>query len=238
MSETRHIFLTGGTGYLGGALVPALLERGHRVTALARRGSERKLPAGCDIVEGNALDASSFAERVAPADTFIHLVGTPHPAPWKAEQFRRVDLASVHAAVTAAGSAEVRHFLYLSVAQPAPSMHAYVAVRAEGERLIAGAGLAATFLRPWYVLGPGHRWPYALIPFYALLKRLPATRDLARRIGLVTLREMVGSMVWAVENPAEGTRILDVPAIRAAWPNSPQHQIPHDGKDDRQQRET
>lgn len=215
MSEIRQLFITGGTGYLGGALLPALLARGHRVTALARPGSQSKLTAGCAVVEGNALDAASFADRVAPADTLVHLVGTSHPAPWKAEQFRRVDLASVQAALAAARSAGVRHFVYLSVAQPAPAMRAYVAVRAECERLIAGSDLPATFLRPWYVLGPGHRWAYAMVPVYALLERLPATRDTARRLGMVKLRQMVNALVWAVENPAgAGGRVMDVEAIR------------------------
>jgi len=216
MPSSHQIFITGGTGYLGTRLIPALLARGHRVTALARRGSERKLPAGCGVVEGSALDASSFADKVAPADTLVHLVGTSHPAPWKAEQFRKVDLASVRASVEAARTGGVRHFVYLSVAQPAPAMRTYVAVRAECEGLIAGSGLAATFLRPWYVLGPGHRWPYALVPFYALFERLPATRETARRVGLVKLHEMIAALVWSVENPAAGQRVLDVMAIRSA----------------------
>ncbi|MFL6260402.1 MAG: SDR family oxidoreductase [Thermoanaerobaculia bacterium] len=214
MRETRQVFVTGGTGYLGNALLPALLARGHRVRALARPGSEAKLPLGCGAVPGNALDAVTFAGRVAPADTLVHLVGVSHPAPWKAEQFRTVDLASARASVEAAREAGVRHFVYLSVAQPAPAMRAYVAARAEAEALIAGSGLNATFVRPWYVLGPGHRWPYALIPMYALLERLPTTRDTARRLGLVTLRQMVDTLVWAVESPAEGVRVMDVEAIR------------------------
>ena len=108
----------------------------------------------------------------------------------------------------------MRHFVYLSVAQPAPAMRAYVAVRAECERLITASGIPATFIRPWYVLGPGHRWPYAILPIYALLERLPGTRDTARRLGLVRLREMVTALAWAVENPPDGMRILDVEAIR------------------------
>ena len=212
--KPRHVFVTGGTGYLGGALIPELLARGHRVRALARRGSEGKLPAGCEAVLGNALDSDSFAREVAPADTLVHLVGVPHPAPWKADQFRKVDLASVHASVAAAREAGIRHFVYLSIAQPAPVMKSYVAVRAECEELIRGTGIPATFLRPWYILGPGHLWPYALVPMYALFERLPLTRDTARRLGLVTRREMINALVRSVEEPPEDVRVVDVPGIR------------------------
>jgi uncharacterized protein YbjT (DUF2867 family) len=211
----RSVFVTGGTGYLGGPLLTALLARGHTVRALARRGSESRLPAGCEVVQGNALDGASFADRVAPADTLVHLVGVSHPAPWKERQFREVDLASVEASVAAARKAGVRHMVYLSVAHPAPVMKSYVAIRAECERRIAEAGLAATFVRPWYVLGPGHRWPYALIPLYALFERLPGSAGTARRLGLVRHAEMIAALVWAVENPAEGTRVMDVERIRS-----------------------
>jgi uncharacterized protein YbjT (DUF2867 family) len=150
----------------------------------------------------------------APADTLVHLVGTPHPAPWKAAQFEAVDWASIRAAVEAAKQAAIAHFVYLSVAHPAPTMRAYWQVRERGERLIAEAGLHATCLRPWYVLGPGHRWPYALIPAYALLERLPPTRATARRLGLVTLPQMIAALVAAIENPAQGQRAIEVPEIR------------------------
>jgi len=201
---------------MGRALIPVLLARGHRVTALVRPGAEGKLPLGCASVAGNALDAATFADHVAPADTLVHLVGTPHPAPWKAAQFEAVDWASIRASVAAATETGVAHLVYLSVAHPAPSMRAYWRVRERGERLVAEAGLNATFLRPWYVLGPGHRWPYALIPAYALLERLPPTRDGARRLGLVTLPQMIAAMVVAVESPPEGQRVIEVPEIRRA----------------------
>jgi uncharacterized protein YbjT (DUF2867 family) len=199
---------------MGASLIPAFLARGHRVTALVRPGSERKLPAGCAAVTGNALDAATFADRVAPADTLVHLVGVPHPGPWKGAQFEAIDWVSVQASVAAAQEAGIAHFVYLSVAHPAPSMQAYCRVRERGERRIAEAGLNATFLRPWYVLGPGHRWPYALIPFYAFLERLPPTRDGARRLGLVTLPQMIAALVAAVESPVEGRRVVAVPEIR------------------------
>ena len=95
-------------------------------------------------------------------------------------------------------------------------MKAYIDVRMECEALIQQCGLNATILRPWYVLGPGHRWPYALIPFYWLMSKLPATRDGAQRLGLVTLDEMVVALVEAIESPVQGVSIRGVPEIRAA----------------------
>lgn len=181
-----------------------------------RKGSEGRLPPGCEPVLGNALDETTFSARVAPCDTFVHLVGVAHPSPAKAALFRSVDLASAQASGRAAADAGVSHFVYVSVAQPAPAMRAYVAARAEGEAFIRRQGMAATFLRPWYVLGPGHRWPTVLLPVYWLLERLPPTRDSARRVGLVTLRQMVSALVEAVESPARGVRVVDVPGIRAA----------------------
>jgi uncharacterized protein YbjT (DUF2867 family) len=165
-------------------------------------------------VPGDALDSASFAAEVPGADTWVHLIGVAHPAPWKGEQFRAVDLASVRAAIAAAVPAGVRHFVYLSVAQPAPVMRAYLEVRAACEALIRAAGLNATFVRPWYVLGPGHRWPLLLQPAYWLLEQLPATREAAQRLGLVTLEQMIGTLLEAVEHPATGVRILGVPEIR------------------------
>jgi uncharacterized protein YbjT (DUF2867 family) len=81
MPTTQDVFITGGTGYMGSRLIPRLLARGHRVRALVRKGSEGKLPSGCDAVVGNALDASSYRDAVQPAATFIQLVGVAHPSP-------------------------------------------------------------------------------------------------------------------------------------------------------------
>ncbi len=212
----RKIFVAGGTGYVGSRLIPRLLARGHGVKALARAGSETKLPSGCTPIIGNALDRGSFAGQVPPADTFVQLIGVHHPSPAKAAEFVSIDLASVRASAEAAAKARVAHFVYMSVAQPAPAMKAYVEARARGEALIREKGLNATFVRPWYVLGPGHRWPYLILPGYWLFERLPATREAARRIGLVTLRQMVTALVQAIEDPPTGIRIVGVPQIRRA----------------------
>jgi uncharacterized protein YbjT (DUF2867 family) len=213
----RNVFLTGGTGYMGRALAAELLRRGHRVRALVRAGSESKVASGCELVHGDALRAASYASHVSPADTFVHLVGVAHPNPKKAAEFVSIDLKSCREAVQAAEQARAAHFVYLSVARPAPVMKEYQAARAEGERLIIESGIPATFVRPWYVLGPGHRWPMLLIPMYALARLYPPTRAGAERLALVTLEQMVRTLMWAVENPAEETRALEPAEIRRGF---------------------
>ena len=220
-SDSRRVFITGGTGYIGTALIPVLLERGHRVRVLVRAGANAKLPAECEVVSGNALDANTYRQLIRPADTFIHLVGVPRPSPAKAAEFRAIDLVSAREAISACAELGMHHFIYLSVAHPAPMMMMkdYIAVRAECEQMLHDQQLNATILRPWYVLGPGHRWPYALLPFYKVCEWLPFTRAAALRLGLVTLEQLVLALVEAVEFPVQGTRLVAVPEIRSAGLN-------------------
>jgi hypothetical protein len=64
------------------------------------------------------------------------------------------------------------------------------------------------------VLGPGRRWPLLLLPAYWILGAMPKTRDTARRLGLVTLPQMVQTMANALDRPPSGVRVVEVPQIR------------------------
>lgn len=215
---SRRVAITGAGGYLGRALSRALLDRRHTVLGLTRAGSVSRLVTGVTPIVDDALDAASYAESLHGTDTLVHLVGTPRPNPFKAAAFERVDLASVRAAIAAARHAGIAHLVYVSVAQPAPVMRAYVAARAAAEALVRASGFNATILRPWYVLGPGHRWPHLLRPAYWVLERLPITADTAQRLGLITLAQMTRALVAAVERPARGIEVFDVAGIKNLSP--------------------
>lgn len=212
------VCITGATGYLGRALTQELLARGRAVRALVRAGGGARVGAGVEIRELDVFDEHALAGAFERGGAAVHLIGTPHPNPSKAAEFQHVDLGSARVCALAAARARVSHLVYVSVAQPAPMMHAYLEARAAAEAAFLAAGLTTTFVRPWYVLGPGHRWPYLLTPFYAVAGLLPGLRDGARRLGLVTLQQMTHALANAIDlPPAIGEhRIVDVPAIRAS----------------------
>ena len=60
-----------------------------------------------------------------------------------------------------------------------------------------------------------HWWPLVLVPFYRLFELIPSTRATALRLGLVRLEEMLNALVFAVEHPAAGTRVVEVPEMRS-----------------------
>jgi nucleoside-diphosphate-sugar epimerase len=212
----RKVAITGATGYMGRALTTKLIARGHHVRALIRPGSRHRVVAGAEPVTLDLFNVSELARALWDRDTVVHLVGTAHPNPSKAEEFRRVDLPAARACIAAAARNGLPHFIYVSVAHPAPVMQAYVATRVEAERELARTGLTATVLRPWYVLGPGHRWPLVLEPLYAIAELIPGLAEPARRLGLVSLEQMIDALVEATEHPPRdgAGRIVDVPQIR------------------------
>lgn len=199
---------------MGSRLAARLIARGHSVAGLVRPGAENRLPAGCAPVRGNALDHTTFAPQLSGFHTYVQLVGVAHPSPTKAKEFEAIDRVSCEQSLLAVKDHPVQHFIYVSVAHPAPMMKAYIAVRTYCEEQIRSAGLNATILRPWYVLGPGHYWPYLLVPGYWVARQIPSMREGAIRLELVTLEQMLTALVSAVETPVTGIREMNVPDIK------------------------
>src|SRR4051794_3348320 len=112
------VFITGATGFMGRRLAAELLRRGHAVRGLARASGDRRLPAGVEAVVGDPTTPASYAARLDGVGTFVQLVGVAHPNPARADEFRSVDGAGGVAAIDAAKRAGIRHFVYVSVAQP------------------------------------------------------------------------------------------------------------------------
>lgn len=209
-----EVFITGGTGYIGSRLIPLLLDSGFEVTALVRKGSEQKPDKRCNVMIGNALDSSTYLHHMKEGSVFIHLIGVAHPGPGKEKEFLEIDKVSIEEAVKAAVSAHASQFIYLSVAEPAPLMKEFIEVRKYGEGLLKDSGLNCLFIKPWYVLGPGHYWPYFILPLYWLFMLVPPFSKTARRLYPVKLNNVLNAIVDAVKNPVKGIRRISTDELR------------------------
>lgn len=213
----KTVFITGATGYIGKRLTKLLLQRGHRVIALVRKGSEHKVIAGAKVVTADPFDPGSFQTLIPKGAIFVQLLGVAHPSPKKAKQFKEIDLRSVKSSAEAAAVAGVSHFIYISVAMAPPKiMEAYQSVRKEGEEYSKSKKLNCSFIRPWYVMGPGHYWPVLLLPVYGVAELIPAWRQKARTMALVTIHQILRTLVKVVKADPVPLRIIEVKQIRSS----------------------
>lgn len=209
------IFITGGTGYIGKRLIKKLVAKGYDVTALVRKGSENKLPKGVRAIIADPFDASTFQEWIPRGAVYVQLLGVSHPSPRKKKLFRDIDLKSAMVSADAAEQVSASNFIYVSVAQaPSRLMKDYQQVRKEAEDYLKSKNLNCTFIRPWYVAGRGHWWPLFLLPFYGIAELVPSWRRKARPMALVTIWQMVKTMLHLIQSAPQKLRIVEIRQIR------------------------
>jgi len=93
----------------------------------------------------------------------------------------------------------------------------------KGNRKIVDSQAAEALLREVFITGAtlgtgccrGHRIrALCPLPMYWLLEKLPSTRQSARRLGLVTIDQMIGALIDSVKHPTDGVCLVEVPQIR------------------------
>jgi uncharacterized protein YbjT (DUF2867 family) len=131
------VLVTGGTGTLGRAVVPALRGAGHETVVLSRR------PVSAEEQgrrSGDLLDGRGVAEALRGVDTLVHLASS-------ARHTRRVDIDGTRRLYDQASRAGVRHVLYLSIVGCDANPFPYYRVKAQAEQLTLDGPVPATVLR-------------------------------------------------------------------------------------------
>ena len=214
------LFVTGGTGLVGGHVVESAVARGHKVKALARQGSDTRLMErlGVELIRGDLEDAEALRQGCRGADLVINAaakVGDWGPL----EEFRRLNVHALKFLLDAAVEEKVKRFVHVSSLgvyegrdhfgsdeTVPPAIHAldgYTRSKIEAENLVMSyvkeKGLAASVVRPGFIYGERDR---TVIP--KLLKTLRDGKFWYLGSGEQALNCVyVKNLVQAIERAAE-----------------------------------
>ncbi len=148
------IALTGGTGFLGGAVLERLLTEGHAVRALARRPQAER--AGVAWIMGDLDDRAALERLVAGCEAVIHVAGAIN-APDR-QAFHDCNAGGTARLVAAAGDAGCGRFVLVSsLSAREPALSDYGWSKREGERVVEASALDWVIVRPPAIYGPGDR---------------------------------------------------------------------------------
>ncbi len=109
----RKILLTGATGYVGGRLLPALLEHGHPVRALARKPERAAVPQGVEVVGGDVIKGKGLEAALDGIDVAYYLVHSMGRGSGSTAEFAENDRKGAANFGSAARAAGVQRVIYL-----------------------------------------------------------------------------------------------------------------------------
>ena len=164
------IFVTGGSGFVGGHVVHELRGRELAVRCLVRdpRKAAKLAAWGCELSEGDMTDPAALRRSVDGAETVIHLVAIRQG---HEEQFRRIMVDGTRDLLAAAKGAGVRRFLLMSAlgtSEETKDLVPYYGAKWEMEQLVRASGIPHVIFRPSFVFGPDG----GILPTFAKLARL------------------------------------------------------------------
>jgi NADH dehydrogenase len=163
------IFVTGGSGFVGGHVVHELRGRDLAVRCLVRdpRKAAKLAGWGCELSEGDMTDPVALRRGVDGTETVIHLVSIRQG---REEQFRRIMVDGTRDLLAAAKEAGVRRFVHMSAlgtSEAAKDLVPYYRAKWEMEKLVRAAGIPHVIFRPSFVFGPDG----GILPTFAKLAR-------------------------------------------------------------------
>ncbi len=155
------VLLTGGTGYVGSALRELLLDEGHEVRLLVRRGSADKVRAlettgSYEVVYGDIFDANACLRACDGCDAVVHLVGIIREFPSRGITFEELHRVATATIVDAARRTGVPRFVHMSaLGALAKTTSNYHRTKFAAEQIVKGSGLRWTIFRPSWIFASG-----------------------------------------------------------------------------------
>ncbi|MFQ5562043.1 MAG: NAD-dependent epimerase/dehydratase family protein [Parvularculaceae bacterium] len=196
---TGRVALTGGSGFVGAAIIDRLLENGFALSALARDPRRLKRAGDVDVVKGGLSHAPALDRLADGATIFIHCAGLTHAR--RDAEFTAVNVEGARLAARAARVAGAKFILISSLAARAPHLSAYAASKRAGECFAEEAGEWLALRAP-AMYGPGDA---ATLPYFRMIKRglapEPATEPVPRA-SILFVSDFADAVLAAFDAPA------------------------------------
>ena len=149
------VAIIGGTGFVGGYLIDALLDAGHEPHVLIRPGSENKLhrASECRITKGDLGSPDAIDAVVTGCDAVIYNVGILREYPRAGITFEALQYRGAESVAEAAKRAGIRRFLLMSANGIDSAETPYQTTKLRAEAMIRESGLDYTIFRPSVIFG-------------------------------------------------------------------------------------
>ncbi|MEZ4699910.1 MAG: NAD(P)H-binding protein [Rhodothermales bacterium] len=205
-----HVFLTGGTGFVGTYILQELLARGHSVRMLVRRSEDRMPGQGkIETVKGDVTNRKSLNGLMRGCDAVVHLVGIIQEKPAQGVTFQALHADATRHVVDQAREDGIERFVHMSANGARPDgVSGYQTSKWEAEEYVRQAGFDRwTIFRPSVVFGdPGEDNP----EFASQLARtlvgpfpiLPVFGDGNYEMQPISVQEVASAFVQALTNDA------------------------------------
>jgi len=198
------VFVTGGTGFVGSAILQQLVEAEHGVRALVRPGSEGKLAVqtGVEIVPGDATEPETLDGALDGCDAVIHLVGIIREFPSRGVTFERLHIEATGNILAAAQTQGVTRYLHMSSNGTGPTgTTGYHRTKWAAEQAVRASDLAWTIFRPSLIFGKGGEFVKMLADLIRKMPVVPVIGDGRYRMQPVAVTQVAESFVRALEMP-------------------------------------
>lgn len=205
------IVVTGATGYIGGRLVPRLIDGGHRVVCLARdpeRLSGRAWTEAVEVRRGDALDPDSLREALQGQEVAYYLI---HSMAEGARGFEERDRLAAQNFGTAARAAGVQRIIYLGgLGADDKDMSAHLASRQQVGAMLRASGVPVTEFRAAVVVGSGSI-SFEMIRY--LTERLPVMvtpRWVTTRCQPIAIDDVLEYLTRCLDEPRSAGRTFEI----------------------------
>lgn len=212
------VAVTGGTGFVGRAVVGALLRHGHRVRCLVRPGSGGRLAGldGASAVPGDVTEPAGLADAIRNADAVVHLVGIIRERPGRGVSFERLHTEATRNVLAAAREVGVRRFLHMSaLGTRARAPSRYHRTKWAAEQAVRQSGLDWTVFRPSVIFGPGDGFVTLVARLVRWFPIVPVIGNGKNRFQPVSVADVAESFARAVERPRTARQVFEVGGPRA-----------------------